>query len=1458
MSVELNKFQEELRAMGDGKAGTFQIGSFGIPGVVPSYNGVPLTQVVVDDTTPDTETETDLPAGSPGLLHHILEGIAIYAGSGGGALTAAVIKAPNTLTRNLITPTGDYPHLPLQAWEGQTEDYIYGLDYLGTTKLWGVDILGGATFTGLTVDTLSGVLKATAGVVSGGATTSDLPEGSNLYYTDARARAALSGTSPITYNSSTGAIGLNEGAITHNNLGGLTTGDPHTQYLLKAGGTMTGYIVTHADPVSDLQVANKRYVDAAAAGTKLKDPVDFATTGNITLSGEQTIDGYATSASRGLVKNQSTASQNGIYTTSSGSWTRTADLDADAEAPGALTFVINGTVNAGTQWQITTPAPITLGTTAITWTLYYQPQVLTAGAGLTKTGNTLDVVGTSNRITVNADSIDISSSYVGQATITTLGTIGTGTWQATAVGAIYGGTAQSSWTLGDLLYASASNTLSKLAGNTTTTRKFLRQTGTGSVSAAPAWDTLVAGDLPGSFAGFANPTGTIGLTAVNGSAATAMRSDGAPALSQAIAPTWTALHTWNSGTTAGNLILLDMAQPGSAGTRDSHWLQLRGTSFDTGGHNADWRFFVDVTSNAAASTWRLQTRIDAASFADAFTVTDGGAGVFAGSISASNLSGTNTGDQTITLSGDVSGIGTAGITTAIGANKVTLGMMAQVSTDVFLGRDTAGTGNVEAMSVAAAKAMLGLTGTNSGDQTITLTGDVTGSGTGSFAATIANNAVTLAKMADMATASFLGRNTALTGDPEVLPVSTAKTMLGLTGTNSGDQTITLTGDVTGSGTGSFAATIANNAVTYAKFQQASAGFTILAKATTAAGNYAELAAAADGVLRRSGSGDLAFGSLVTNNYGAASVTYAKIQDVTGLSVIGRSANTSGVSAAITGTDGQVLRVSGTTLGFGTISASAVERANLLGTTNQVNLSASGTGVLVGSTSITLSLPQNIHTGAAPTFTGLTSLSSIAITGGTGVSGSATDRGYLYLGSSAGFQLQMDPNDIQAMNNITPSTLYLNGSGGAVVLNATGGSFTILGEDATALGRLDVRATSSTGVMASFGTTTGVGATFPGYIYFSALNTVNFGYNINGNDEGWINFRGYQNGTTQFRDLQIGNGKGTSLMFVDGSASSVAVTGSGGFTVSGSGGLTVSATAGLTVSTGAFLSGGSAITGANTNRGSLVVGTSALKQIQFDSDEIQAMNNNSPSTLYLNYTVGSVVLNGGGNASVIIGEDAAILGALDVRNNSTTGVIASFGTRSSVAATSPGFIYFSESNTINSGYNINANQELWLNYNGYLNSTTQFRDLKIGNGKQTSILMVDGSAGCVGIGNTSPTSPLHVTGPVAWSVNVAASSINTGTTAHSTYIGETGGPSGLTFTLPSIASCPGRIMHLSRGNTGGFVTIARAGTDTIRWAAATGITSIVLPFTSAAGFAIEGVTLQNDGTFWRVINCLLPQ
>jgi len=126
------------------------------------------------------------------------------------------------------------------------------------------------------------------------------------------------------------------------------------------------------------------------------------------------------------------------------------------------------------------------------------------------------VSGTLNRITSTGGTtpvIDISASYVGQASITTLGTISTGVWAGTAITEIHGGTNQTTYALGDTLYASAANTLSKLAGNTTSGIQYLSQTGTGVISAAPVWATISGGDITGAALSKADDTNvTLTLT----------------------------------------------------------------------------------------------------------------------------------------------------------------------------------------------------------------------------------------------------------------------------------------------------------------------------------------------------------------------------------------------------------------------------------------------------------------------------------------------------------------------------------------------------------------------------------------------------------------------------------------------------------------------------------------------------------------------------------------------------------------------------------------------------------------------------------------------------------------------------------------------------------------------------------------------------------------------------------
>ena len=204
-------------------------------------------------------------------------------------------------------------------------------------------------------------------------------------------------------------------------------------------------IVSLADPVDPQDAATKAYVDAARSGLDVKASVRVATTANITLSGEQTIDGVAAVAGdRVLVKNQTAGAENGVYVVDASSWSRSEDANVSAEVTsGMFTFVSEGTVNSDSGWVLTTNDTITLGTTELVFVQFSGAGQITAGAGLTKTGNTIDAVGTTDRITVNADSIDIATNYVGQTSITTLGTIATGTWEATDVAVAHGGTGAS-------------------------------------------------------------------------------------------------------------------------------------------------------------------------------------------------------------------------------------------------------------------------------------------------------------------------------------------------------------------------------------------------------------------------------------------------------------------------------------------------------------------------------------------------------------------------------------------------------------------------------------------------------------------------------------------------------------------------------------------------------------------------------------------------------------------------------------------------------------------------------------------------------------------------------------------------------------------------------------------------------------------------------------------------------
>ena len=200
-----------------------------------------------------------------------------------------------------------------------------------------------------------------------------------------------------------------------------------------------------AAPVDANDAATKGYVDSVAEGLHVHASVAAATVGNIDLgSGVAAVDGVTlVSGSRVLVRAQTNAAQNGIYVSNGTTLSRAADYDTAGEIQvGDFVFVDGGTVYGATGW-VQTEAVTTLGTDNLAWVQFSGAGTFTAGDGLTLDGTEFNVVGTADRISVTADAIDIASTYAGQSSITTVGTIATGTWEATDVAVAHGGTGAS-------------------------------------------------------------------------------------------------------------------------------------------------------------------------------------------------------------------------------------------------------------------------------------------------------------------------------------------------------------------------------------------------------------------------------------------------------------------------------------------------------------------------------------------------------------------------------------------------------------------------------------------------------------------------------------------------------------------------------------------------------------------------------------------------------------------------------------------------------------------------------------------------------------------------------------------------------------------------------------------------------------------------------------------------------
>ena len=211
----------------------------------------------------------------------------------------------------------------------------------------------------------------------------------------------------------------------------VSTTTSNTDLTLSPNGTGTVKVPSGYDDrsgLSALSLVTKGYVDAVKQALDIKDSVHVASTANVALTAGSSgleagdaIDGVTLVAGdRVLLKNQTDASENGIYVAvaSGGTPARSTDANASAEVTsGMFVFVEEGTANGDQGYVLTTNNVITLNTTDLTFTQFSGAGQITAGNGMTKSANTLNVVPDAVTLSVSADEIKLK----GDVTTTALG-----------------------------------------------------------------------------------------------------------------------------------------------------------------------------------------------------------------------------------------------------------------------------------------------------------------------------------------------------------------------------------------------------------------------------------------------------------------------------------------------------------------------------------------------------------------------------------------------------------------------------------------------------------------------------------------------------------------------------------------------------------------------------------------------------------------------------------------------------------------------------------------------------------------------------------------------------------------------------------------------------------------------------------------------------------------------------
>jgi hypothetical protein len=643
----------------------------------------------------------------------------------------------------------------------------------GTTTL-GASTIGAITGTSATFSSTLGVtglatfgsggLTSTAGTTTLGATTIGAITGTSASFTNQITSTLSTGTAPFVVASTTNVANLNASSLsgatfaspgpvgsTTASTGAFTTLTATTSLTSTAGTTSLGAttlsgalamgtnkITGLGTPTASTDAATKGYVDNAIQGLDVKNSVIAATTTSGTLASSfangSTIDGITlVTGQRILIKDQSSGIENGIYTVNaSGAPTRAIDYASGSSAAGTFTYVEQGTVNADAGWLCTNDSVGSadiVGTSSLVFVQFSGAGIITAGTGLTKTGNTLSVnasqtqitaVGTLTSLTVSGTS-NLTTLVAGSGGFTS--TAGSTTLGASTIGAITGTSATFSSTLGVTGTTTlGAATIGAITGTSATFSSTLGVTGlatfgSGGLTSTAGTTTLGAstiGAITGTSATFSSTLGVTGLATFGSGGLTSTAG------TTTLGASTIGAITGTSATFSSTLGVTGLATFGSGGLTSTAGTTTLGTSTIGAitGTSATFSTSTASTSNSTGAVV-LSGGLGISNATDATSATNGGTITTAGGVAIAKSVFVGT---TADITGNTS---TAGVLVR-GSTSGTISILPQAAAGTFnfnLPTTAGSAGQVLASAGGSSSPMTWVTpAINSAPQSFTTTG----------------------------------------------------------------------------------------------------------------------------------------------------------------------------------------------------------------------------------------------------------------------------------------------------------------------------------------------------------------------------------------------------------------------------------------------------------------------------------------------------------------------------------------------------------------------------------------------------------------------------------------------------------------------------------------------------------------------------------------------------------------